>query len=262
MQFFKTIRLAIYSPQFYSGIFKKSFKQSLGYFLLLTLLLTAIHLITLINPLLIEAPKSLQKIVQQVVNCYPKDLEIKITGGHTISNQQEPYFISNCDPSAGEQKLVVIDTKNSFSAQKFNEYKVEAWVTKDSIFYKKNNLETSSYNLVQIKDFKLNQETLKSYSNMITPWLKFVGPVLLLLAFGGIYLTYIFRLIYLALLAILIWGLSKLFKQTLTYGSSYKTGLYAITLGLVIELIYGFPFMVTIITLGVVWINLLWPKRA
>lgn len=266
MNFLKTIQDSIYSPKFYSDVTKKSFKSSFGYFFLLILLLTAIHLVTLISPLLIEAPTALQQFASSVTNCFPKDLEVKITNGQVSTNTKEPYFISSCEGDHS-QKLAVIDTKTPFSSEKFAEYKVAAWVTKDSVIYQKNNVESRTYSLTKIKDFKLNKQVLTSYQKMFEPYLKFIGPILLLLSFVGIYLTYNFRLLQLLLLASLIWLLGKIFKYTLSFGQSYKISLYAITLGLIVDLVvsltsrwtyfHGFPFMVSILTLAVVLVNLI-----
>lgn len=270
MNFLKTIQNSIYSPGVYSTFLTKSFKSSLGYFLLLALLLTTIRLITLISPLLIEAPKALQEFGTNVINCYPKGLEVKISDGQVSINAKEPYFISCQDLDQG-QNLVVIDTQTPFSATQFNQYQTQAWITQDAVVLKKNQYETRSYGLNQIKDFKLNREIINSYYQIITPYLKFIGPILLVLTFIGLYLAYNFRLVYLLLLSSIIWLLSKLFKQTLTYGQSYKIGLHAITLGLIVELLvgltnrwthfFGFPFMVSILTLGVVLVNLILPKK-
>lgn len=268
MNFLRTIGSSIHSPEFYSSVTKKSFKQSIGYFLLLALLLTIIHLITLINPLLIEAPKAISEFATQIINCFPKDLEVKITNGQVSINALQPYFVSSCEKT-NNQTLLVIDTETPFSSAKFEDYKTAVWVTKDSFIYKANNNETRSYSLTKIKDFKLNKDVLNSYFNMASPYLKFVGPVLLLLTFISIYLSYDFRLIHLLIIALLVWVLSKIFKLNINYVASYKIGLYAITLGLIVELIvsltsvwthfYGFPFMVTILTLAVVLVNLLLP---
>ncbi len=271
MKFFQIIKNSIYSPSFYSQISQKSFGKSIGYFLLLVLILTAIKSLTLIGPLIFELPNQIQIIIKESINCYPKDLEIKISNGQVSTNIKEPYFIDSCGigPETN-QPLLVIDTTTPFSKTQLDQYKVTAWLTKDSIIYKKSDLETRSYSLIEIKDFKLNKDSLDSLSNMISPWLKFVGPAVMFVAFIGIYLFYDIRLIYLLLLAAVLWLLSKLFKQTLSYGQSYKLGLYAITLGLIVELLVsltsnltrfsGFPFMFTLITLGVVFINYFKPR--
>lgn len=271
MNFFKNLKLSIYSPIFYSKVSANSFKQSIGYFLLLVLVLSAVNLISLINPILFETPKTLQDFTQKLVNCFPKDVDFKITNGQASINSEEPYFVTSCDKGEN-QKILVIDTKNAFSQNKFNEYNVGIWITKDSIVYQKDKFETRTYSFNQIKDFKLNREVLNSYYNPILPYLKFIGPILMILAFLGIYLSYDFRLIHLLLVAALILVIGKIFKKDLGFGQSYKIGLYAITLGLTVDLVVnltsrwshfsGFPFMVTLITLGVVYINLFFPKKS
>ena len=268
MNFLRTIKNSIYSPGVYATVLTKSFKSSLGYFLLLVLLLTVIRVITLISPLLRDTPKVLQEFAGNVIDCYPENLEIKITNGQVTTNIEEPYFMTDCKGAY----LAVIDTKTPFSSDKFEAYKVAAWITKDSVVYKKSDVETTTYSLTQIKDFKLNQQLLNSYYGIISPYVKFIGPILLIFAFIGLFLAYDFRLIYLLLLSSIIWLLSKIFKQALTYGQAYKVGLHAITLGLIVELIvsltnrwtnfHGFQFMVSILTLGVVSLNLLLPKKS
>lgn len=272
MNFFKDIIQSIYAPNFYKTLPQKSFWRSIGYFLLLILLAAIVHSATLVGPLIFDTPVKLQGFIQDTVRCFPKDLEVNITGGQVSINKTEPYFISSCGSAAEKNiQLIAIDTKTPFSTEKFNQYKVAAWVTKDAIFYQYSNYETRSYSLNQIKNYKLNQGVLNSYSGIITPLLKFVGPILLLFAFIGIYLGYGLRLIYILILAFLIWLFIKAFKKTLTYGQSYKVSLHAVTLGIIIELIVnltnrwtgfnGFPFMFTILTLGVVTVNLFLPKK-
>lgn len=266
MDFIKTVGSSIHSPEFYSTLSKKSFKQGFRYFLLLILSLTLIRVVALINPIFIESPKAISGFAQEIVNCFPKDLELDIKNGQASSSAKQPYFVS----CKGDQ-LAVIDTKTPYSSTQFDKYKVAVWVTKDTIFYKRNNVENRSYSLAKAKDFKLTKDVISSYQKTYEPYLKFVGPVLLLLTFVGIYLSYIFRLIHLLTVALIIWLLSKSFKQNLSYKSSYKIGLYAITLGLIVDLVvsliagwthfYGFPFMVTILTLAVVFVNLFSSKN-
>lgn len=272
MNFFKNIAKSIYSPKFYSEILKKSFSQSLGYFTLLILLLTAINSITLVGPLLMEVPVKLENFIQETINCFPRDLEIKINNGIVSTNKTEPYFISSCEPTGKNINLFVVDTKTPFSIEKFAEYKVAAWVTKDAVFYTQNSNETRSYSLRQVTSYQLNQNTLRSYTNIINPWLKFVGPVLMIAALFGIYIAYLFRLIYLAIVSLIIWLLSKAVKKNFTYAASYSVSLHAITLGLIVEFIVnqtakftnfsGFPFMVFILTIGVVIVNLFINKKS
>lgn len=269
MNFFKTITNSIYSPEFYKTLPKKSFQSSFGYFFLLILLITTVKAITLINPLVVQLPGELSSITNSFVNCFPRDLEVKIINGEVKTNVEEPYLIPYC---SSDKNLVMIDTKNPFSPEKQAELNVSIWVTKDSVFFKKNDYETRSYSLKEVKDLTVNQASVKVLSEKISPYFKFVGPVLLVFVCIGLYLGYTFRLVYLLFIALLIMLISKITKQKFSFGQSYKVSMYAITFGLLAELtlgithrwtnLDGFPFMVTIFTLTAVFLNLLLPKRS
>ncbi|MBI2334657.1 DUF1189 family protein [Candidatus Daviesbacteria bacterium] len=273
MSFFKTIKNSVYSPAFYQQIPNKSFKSSLGYFLLLTLLLTIVSTLTFLGTLLKDVPAAAAQLLNSAVNCYPSELEVTVNRGQVTTNVAEPYFVPFClgEPnSADYNNLVVVDTKTPFSAGQFNQYQTLAWLTKDALVYKENNLEVRVFDLSQIREFKLDKNMIISWGDKISPWLKFVGPVLAVLVIFGLYIFYSLKLIYLLFIALLIWLLAKIFKKVLTYGQSYKLGLYGVTLGFLVEILVGFtrqwtnfggfPFMFTLITLGVVFINYFKPR--
>lgn len=281
--FLQTVKNSIYSPEFYKRILKapperdlsssaykntpkEPFKKGFLYFLLLSLVLTTVHVSTFTLSLLINVPKEIQKFTSEVIDCYPKDLEIKIKNGVATTSANQPYKLPSCPALAGNEGKIVIDTATPFSPEKFKEYNAALWITKDSAVYQKDQNETRSYSFSQIKDFTLNKLVITSFYNSFSPWIKFVGPILLLLSFLGIYLLFNFKLIYLFFFAAIVWLISRLFKHDLTYNQSYKVGLYAITLGLILELALnithrwtnfnGFPFMFTFVSLAVVVVNL------
>ena len=137
--------------------------------MLLILSLTIIRLITLISPLLIDAPLALQGFAQSIIDCYPKDLEIKVANGQVSTNTSQPYFIHSCQGSINQnqvrlgQNLAVIDTQTPYSSSQFDKYKIQVWITKDAVVYKKDNYETRSYSLAKVKGFTLNRQVLNSY---------------------------------------------------------------------------------------------------
>lgn len=273
MNFLKTIQNSIYSIQFYKTIPQKSLWQSVKYFTSLILLLTIISILTLFQSLVIETPKIIRDYIQKTINCFPDDLEIKISAGEVSTNVEEPYFIADCDPlsDVGGMKIAVVDTKTPFAQAKFEEYNTFVWVTKDSVSIKDKDYQTRIYSLKGAQNFTLTKQSIDSFYNKFSPYLKWVGPALLVLTFLGIYIVYLLRLIQLLITSALIWLLGKIFKHELNYSSAYKIGIFAATLGLILDTLvgfasqwtkfYGFPFMFTVITLGVVIINVFLPKR-
>lgn len=264
MSFLKTVKNSIYSPEFYTSIPQKRLLSAIGYFLLLSLFLTIIQSAIPILKFSTTGQTEIKKFVNKVTDIYPSELEIKIQKGKVSTNMQEPYFIPfqfDTDKAKNISNLIVIDTKTPYSSDQFNQYETIAWLTEDSVFIR-NNDKIEANDLSKISNVTINRTSITSLINKFSPWLKFITPVAVTGIFIGTYIAYSSRLIYLFFLALIIWVLAKFLKKPLTYGSSYKMGLYAMTLGLFASLILsffkfpGFPFMLTIISIGIVLINL------
>jgi len=269
MSFLKKIKNSIYSPTFYSGIPQKSFGSAIGYFLLLSLFLTIIQSIVPVWKFSTEGQMEIKKFVNKVTDIYPPELELKIQKGKVSTNVIEPYFVPlpfAKDKTENISNLIVIDTKTPFSIDQFNQYKTFVWITEDSVI-------TRNEGKIQVNDLSkapnttINRAFVVSQINKFSPWLKFITPLVIIGILIGIYIMYSGRLIYLLLLAVTIWILAKLFKKPLTYGGSYKIGLHAITLGFFVDLLFGwihfsgFPFMFTLISLLVVFVNFLQTQK-
>lgn len=265
--FFQTIKDSFYSREFYSKIGGKPFKSILGYFTLLVLFLTIIRAVSLYNPLVNNVPKEIKKGAEELINCYPDNLEVNISNGQATTSARQPYFLS-CDKekSASESAFLVIDTGTTFSKEKFDEYKTPIWLTKNALVAKKNSFETNTYSLEKINNFKVNKNEINTLYNKTSAYFIYVGPSLLSIASVLIYLGYIFRLVYLLIFSLLVFLISGLMKKDFSYFQVYKTSVYAITPALLIELLLdltrnwtnfnGFPFMITVITMGILFINL------
>lgn len=269
MNFLKTIQDSIYSPKFYSQLIHKSFDSALGYFFALILIATLFQGLSTFGILLTDTESQVKQIVNEVITFYPQELEINIQGGQVSINAPEPYIIplGTQLEEATKSNLLVIDTQTPFSTTQFNQYQTVAWLTKDSIIFKnQNSAEIKAYDLSQIKEFKIDRTLIQSWANMLSPWLKFIGPVIFIITLIGLFIFFSFRLLHLLILALIIWVLSKLFKKPLSYSKAYVVSIYAITLPIVVDLflsltsnwfhLKGFPFMFSLITIGVVIVNL------
>lgn len=273
MNFLKKVVSSFYCPPFYQEVIKQSFWRALGYYLLLTLILTLIGLASLFQTIGQQVPLTIQSFSKQAIDFYPSELVININNGQVSTNVEEPYFVSlpATDIKIDQpNNLVVIDTKTPFSSTQFNQYKTLAWLTKDGLFYLNSNKgEIRGMDLSKVNEFKVDKNLVQDLANKFTPWLKFLGPLLLFFAGLGIYLSFSFRLIYLLILSLIVWVVLIVIKRRLGYKQLYKMGLYALTPALILDQIigltrnftnlYGFPFMFTIISLAVIFFNL--PKK-
>lgn len=271
MGFLKNIRSSFYNPGFYAEIKNQSLGKSLKYFFGLISLLTLINVLILSYELGVKVPREIKDFINQTVNSIPQDLEVIIDNGQVSTNSQEPLFIPfpQFEKEIREDSLnnlLVIDTKTPFSATQFDQYKTLLWLTKDSLFYQNEELDQRSLNLSKFDNIAINRNSIEGWVGKINPWLKFVGPGLILVVFTGLYIGFTFNLLYFLFLAVLIFFLSSIFKWGLNYSSSYKVAIYSSTLSFLIDLVlfntgiytgfFGFPFLFTLTSLCIATINL------
>lgn len=267
---FKKIQDSIYSPPFYKQIKQKNLNSSLGYFLTLASFLVILQSIILIKPLLFDLPGEVRSFSAKAADNFPGDLSVKIENGKAYPSVKEPYIIpfSTIAPELKPtSNFLVIDTKTPYSPEKFQEYNTLLWLTKDTLFSQSTNntKDIRAYKLENIGNFTFDKGFVKYLENRFMPWIKFIGPVVFAASVIGLYIVIAFRLVYWLIFALILMLLSKLFKWNFDYKQSYKIGLYAMTLGLIIESIiflsatftnfHGFPFMFTLITFGVIFLN-------
>lgn len=267
--FFQTIKNSIYSPTFYSHVSQKTPAQAIRYFFMLVVLLCIIQLLTLI-PGLQSFQREIPKFINSMVQSYPKELEIKIKNQKASSNVKEPYLIAYPgNPPKGSQKnLIVIDTKTPFSEDQLAKYQADAWLTKTGVAYKTTEgIKIFNFQKEKVQNFTLNKGTVVNFVKQLSPWVPFVAPALGLVALLGMTFFYSLYMLYAFVLAGVIFFIAKILQKQRTYMDSYKTALYALTAGLLIEVfiivtqpflhLHSFPFMTTLVSILVVVMNLM-----
>ena len=272
MRFFDTFRRSVFSPSFYAESPRGSLGAALGYFLVLIALLTIIKTGTVVVPGLIQLTPQIQKGLQDIAAAYPNNLTITVRGGLVSTNVKEPYAIPIGDTSGSTYpavtNVVVIDTKTPFSVDQFNRYSTLLWLTGDSIVIGgQSSGQMQTYPLTQVGNFTLDRSTINGWLAAVDPYIGLIAPIVGGLALVGFYIAYLLRLVYLFLLALVIWGLLTVLGVNRTYGESYKLGVYAMTTALLVELILtvfssqlhydGFPLMFSAITLFMIVANTL-----
>lgn len=269
MWFFHSIRDSIYSPKFYKGIPKTGFGRALGYYFLLNLLLTIITVAFFIGPVTAGVKEVTAKIIPQVIEKYPADLQISIKNGQVSTNVEQPYMIAlpdEADDESSVENLLVIDTTAPFSDAQFDEYSTVAILTKDHIYYRDPEKgEIRGQELRNIDDFTLDRKTLMDFVKQATPFLNMLTPLIIFFAFLFMYFLSVVRLITLLFTALIVFLVMKATKPVLTYSAAYKTVLYAITAALLVETFLAItqplhqippiPFMATTLTVVLVLIN-------
>lgn len=261
--FFNTIKESVYSPIFYANLSNVSFKSAFGYFSFLALFLSLLQVLFILKPILMDTKPQIEKLINNVVSAYPKELQVKLQNGQISTNVTEPYYIFM--DKTQNNVLAVIDTKTKFSVQQYNNYRALIWINKNAIYYQKGQGQLETIDLANAKNLIINKSSIQALIQKFTPYLVYVGPAIALIAFLGLLLNYVLRLAYLLILAGLIILGGRVIAKFFTFKEAYKIGLYSLTLGLLVEAflniiyplthLHGFPFMTTVITLIVVGVN-------
>ncbi len=278
MGFFVTIGRSIFSPPWYAAMPQRTFGSALGYFLLLSLLVTIVRTIIVSLPVLGNLPGILDQVSGSIVQTYPDELVVHIHNGVVSTNVKEPYFIpmpkfQGSSSGSVPQNLIVIDTHTAFSVEQFHAYRAVVWLGRDAIYSQSSNTgQVQANDLAQIADFTLDKALIRTGAQAVAPWLRIIGPLLVVLAFIGFFMFYLFHLLYMLIFAVVVLVVSVLVGGRLTYGQSYVVGMYAMTLGILVDIVvaatqplthfHGFPFMFSLITLVVVVLNLYLGRQA
>lgn len=267
MKFFRKIRDSIYNPSFYKSIPQSKLESAFSYFFLLIFVLSIIQTVFLAFPIVKVITQLTNKDLPKAVSQFPEELQIKIKDGKASTNVQEPYFIPLPKSTQADFKnFIVLDTTTPYSEDSFKKYDTFALLTRDSAYYKADkNQPVKNISLSTVKDLTIDRASLTALLNKYSPMAKWLTPILIILVGFLLFLFYILRLVYAILLGVLILLLSRIIQPSLSFGQSYKVAIYAMTLGLLVEVlltiaspllgIRGFPFMVTILSLVVFVVN-------
>ncbi|HSW96910.1 MAG TPA: DUF1189 family protein [Candidatus Saccharimonadales bacterium] len=264
MDFLENIKNSVYNPNFYRNIPKESFNSALKYYLLLCLLVTFFRLVFLSFPIATSINMAVKTGTQGLLETYPANLEITIHKGQLAINQPQPYILPLCSQT-DHCVDIVIDTKKPDVDNYLKQKNLFMLLTKDTVYIKSSEENTRVSSLSRIRDLTLNKSVIMDFIRHISPWTKFFIPLAILFIGVILYIGFLFKLIYLLILAVILWLLAKKFAPGLSYGQSYKVSLHVVTLGILIALfldvtswffhIYSYPFTGTIFSILIFIIN-------
>lgn len=266
--FLSAIGKSVYGPSMYRELPDRPFSFSLKYYVKFALLVSLVVTIVLAVQAGPFIRAALGNFSEKLAEQYLAELEVRIRQGTVSINQPEPYYIPL--PSREErngttyQNLLVIDTKRPFDLATFQNYQTIAWVLKDSVAMYRSNGTVQFIPLKDVPDVTINRDFVRSLGSKINPIARVVPFVLVPFIFIGGLFYFAYLMLYLLIGALLIWLLLAIMKRKVGYGTAYKAGLHAMTLGVIVKAInttsgalifFLAPFVFTIIMLVVTGIN-------
>jgi len=256
---FETFKKSIYNPAFYQNAVTTPLSDIVRYYIKFSLLLSVVMTVYLGVALVPQGIRFVKERAPELVRShFPAELTINIEKGIASVNVNEPYIIFGKNgPQAvlkeqGLESMLVIDTKNDFNKNKFDEYKTFALLTKTEIITRSNSGQITIQDLRGVPDASINQKWVLSWvekTNNSLVAIVFVGIIGVFIAMLFGYLKYFIVLFLFALIPRLIAYIKKI---PLSYSGAYRISLYAIVPALALKTlvnIFGVFFVPAYFTL-------------
>ncbi len=274
MNFFKRIGASIYGPEFYRELLTRPFSFSLGYFYMLILSAAFVIALTLGFRVAPQLNAFLNELSADILKSYPDGLTVTVKNGEASTNAEEPYVIPLPEGESGVfhgepgiKNLIVLDTRNPFSIETFEEYKTVAVLSKNSIALRDKDGEIRIQPLANVPHFELTKARVERFVGVVRPWLRVLTPLVFLLIGIGVFIFLNLKLIYFLVAALFVLVIAKVKKLQITYGKAYQVAIHAATPGILAQVLsmIGFfpriPYLTTILLIVIVSINLRSPKN-
>lgn len=268
-QLFLSIRDSVYNPAFYQELLSKSLGYSWKYYSAFALLVVIFLTIISSVPLVATANKTIREFPQKFFAYYPDGFEFTIANGVLTTNSIEPYMLPVPYPfrdlakEDGVSSLAVFDTVTPFSIEQFNAYQTLVWVGAKQFAYRDKNTSVRVQQFEPKTNVTINELTLRGMESAVSPYYRFIGPIIVLVIFLGMLVAFGVNFIYLILGAVFIFILLRVMKRGVSYGACYRIGLHAMTLPILVQVVLavtplalrGLPFVSTLLMLVVVYLN-------
>ena len=242
--FFYVWKRSFSEASYYKDVLRARFNFSLKYFLFFCFILSIITTIFIIVKELIPFNEFISTFPQELISIYPPELEIKINKGIATTNVPQPYFIpvSRFREAFDEvrkeikglqsdkiENILVIDTNATIDDMK--KYQTYMLLTRNHLSSYKDNWNIETISLDNINNITINKNFVRKIVNPFIPIFKlfyfFAAPFI----FTGLLIFFtISQLIYLLLIAFILFLGAKLISYPISYTKSYQIDLHLATI--------------------------------
>lgn len=251
MNIFQSIGKSIYGPDFYASLKTSGTKASIVYYLKLIALLSVLSAIIWGIVFLPKIHDFLSpEFVKKAVELYPADLNLKLKNGEISTDAKLPYIIpvpkddleKMSDTDGKVENYVVIDTRvDNFSLGLLDGNKTAVFIGKNFIAGRDDG---GAFKVMPLSDYKdysyeLNRASIEALALKALPVVNKVVnflPFLMLLVF---YIAQSAFLISVLLIALIVWLVTIMKKDSHGYKYALRLTIHAATLALIIDAIFG-----------------------
>ena len=243
--FWYSFQNSLLSFHYYKDIAKASYWFSFKYLFFLLICLSFVRSVQLGNIYSTERkniPSSIAIGKKELMNLYPKELELRISNGNLYTNVKEPYTVEipKVFGNTEGKHLIVIDTKGS--ADNYRKYNTIVLATRQAlVFPDQQQGEKTTTQLYLFSDLKRSvYMDYSGYTKIIQSFNPFfaklpeyinigviIGLVLLPFVGGFFWLSSILFGLY--ILTFFVWIIEKIMKTTYGYKTLYRLGMHGVT---------------------------------
>ncbi len=231
------------------SFYRKATKRSVGFAILFFFTFTIfITILTTIN-----VAVSMTTMVGDIHQAYARGQipSITISGGVATVNGPQPAIFMD-ERSGGNTLLIAADTTGRLSGIDQSVYSQGMLLTRDELHILSANQGYQRLPLSEINAAFNTDPILINEQTASNAWVTF-SAIMVILAFIGLVLwNSVIRLMIIAMLALVLWGIGTLIKPKIGFGPFIITGLYAIVPAIYISHLFSrsqasFPFLQTIL---------------
>lgn len=244
--FFYVFKNSIVSPKYYNDILKTKLEFSIKYFVFLSFILSLIFTSIISIRGVPETKKGIYAFVEQIKTSYPDDLIVDFKDGSWEINKEEPYIIpmpkvpGTTTEEIPQRNLIVLDKKGTI--EDLETYDTLSIMNETNFVFKDQTGKITAQPIKNIKDFSLDKATVISELDNLNKYLRILPyfvPVFIL-TFDFLF-NYIGKgILNTILIGFLIYILSLIRKEKISYKSACQIVMHTMTVPLMIELVLRF----------------------
>ena len=227
------------SITYYKDILRSNRKLSIKYFVVLASLASLVTSLNLAFKVTPNVRSTIDKVLSQMEAMYPNDLVIKTENNTWQINKPEPLVMPFVDAQEMEQQklpknFIVFSKQGTIDdLEKFDTFIL---VNEKNVIVRGSD-KIESYPLKDVPNGEFNKQKMTTAINNLRGFLGFLeAGIIVLLSFFVILYNFAFRVVYLFVVAAIVWIIGIVASSNLTYRQSFRIGLHTMTLPIVIEL--------------------------
>jgi len=226
------------SPAYYKDVVKADTRLSLKYFFTLALFASVIVSIYVLVPLVPKVRSALEDGVTHALMLYPDDLVIEATDGEVFINYPDPFIVPAPKTEHTLFENIIVYDSDGTVDDLFSTYKSLALVNRTNIMFQEGTGSVKVESFADLPNGTFTKADLLNITSLVESLIAYIPYILSVLLFLVIAFYYfVFRLLYLFIVATAFFVIGNIKGLRLTFRQYYRIAIHTFTLPLVFELV-------------------------